>query len=184
MNDQERRRFVRIEGKLKLWYEPISEQNPAPAKPTERDLQVAEFANLDNQLKSALMGLIQHSPKTTKALDLLNKKLNALYTISALTHPEQGWQQADVNLSACGISFLVHSAINVGKMLQFKLQLNVFGQVISTLAKVVACEPNEGDQYTLRLDFIDLTEQQEDTIIQYIFQEESAQLRQAKANKD
>lgn len=190
-NDPERRRFVRIQNQLQIWFEPIAlpltnTENIPDNNPTDEPPLATQFADLNTQLKSKLTHLQQHSPKTSAALELLNQKINTLFEmLAANIELEEGWIESSANLSACGICFSVKNPLPIGQRLNLKFKINLFHQIINTTSKVIACDLDEaGEGYTLRLDFIDLTSSQEDVIIQYIFQEESAQLRQAKNRAD
>lgn len=185
MNDPERRRFVRIDDELALWYQPIDSIDTPLQK---QNSEANQFAQWDNQIQSQMGTLKANTPKTCEILSLLNKKLNFLYQQQMLSdntkdHPdENGWQRLPISISACGIGFNQTHTLDIHQALHLKLKLKPFDQLIETTASVISCDAlsHADEGYRIGVNFTHLTSQQEDSLIQYIFQAQSAQLRKAK----
>ena len=185
----DRRRYFRIDDYLLLDYERIEPQRRVEtAELLRRRIGVHKhehqlFKSIETQISSLLKELSHLQPEVTKALKLLNAKLNML---------EEGYlQEADspdemklqpVSLSACGISFGVNEALDSGETLLLDLVLLPDYISLKLLGDVVGCTAQEGDGYgyQIRVEFDFPHREDMETLIQHIMRKQGDDLQRAR----
>ncbi len=181
--NEERRRFFRIDDTLGVAYRLLSEAELSEQPRAEQapaDI-FALLARLDTQLEHSLATLRVKQPPVAEVLDTLNKKLNTvIHQLEADNHLVRRLAQKvqEVNISACGMAFVCDEQIEAGRVLGLELALKPSNLHIHTRARVVACEPvDDGAGYYLRLDFSDISDTDQEVLIQHIVKRQSSIIR-------
>ena len=145
MNDQERRRFFRIDDNIYLDHQPISDDEYKNASNFSSQSYnsafslTADFANLNNEFHPILNNIKQSSPELAQYLELLNSKIDALGKhLFENENNLQSRQTTPVNLSAAGIAFETKQKYEDEQALSIQLVLlpeevgiQVYGRVIN-----------------------------------------------------
>jgi c-di-GMP-binding flagellar brake protein YcgR len=112
---------------------------------------------------------------------LLNQKLERLSPFEKHEHTLLAYRAREVNMSACGLAFNEEDPVAIGSQLILYLVL-ANGHKLTLKGLVVGCQlereqkPDEDDRYNWRVDFINLTEKDQELLIQNVVQRQSAQL--------
>ncbi len=129
-DNNERRRFFRIEDEICLDYEIISEEeyNNAPeelAKIKQSAFSLsANFASLNNEYNPMLNSIKHSSPEIGQYLDLLNQKIDSLgQQLLEDENPCADGNTIKVNLSASGIAFQCNEKPKDGQGMKLKIIL-------------------------------------------------------------
>jgi len=145
MNDQERRRFFRIDDDIYLSHQAISDDEYSNAANYSSQAYnsafslTADFANLNNEFHPILNNIKQSSPELAQYLELLNSKIDALSKYLFKNENDlQTRETAHVNLSAAGIAFETNQKYEDEQALSIQLVLlpeeigiQVYGRVIN-----------------------------------------------------
>lgn len=130
MNDQERRRFFRIDDDIYLNYETISEDEYQKAADfTQQSYNnafslTADFANLNNEIHPVFNNIKQSNPELAQYLELLNLKIDTLGKhLFENENKLKSRQTTRVNLSATGIAFEAQQTFEENQPLSMQLIL-------------------------------------------------------------
>lgn len=175
-----RRQYFRVVDRVSIEIAKIEEQQLAAEQfelLPEFGL-ISEFQLLDVESKHLLRALTDKDKNLGQYLKILNKKLDALARVISLNHqviPKDSIQE--VNLSEGGISLSSQQALNRKDKVAIKLILlpNYSGLVIE--GKVLSCQ-KQGDQYSLHIEFLDITEAHQQLIARHIMRIQSQQKQQ------
>ena len=182
----ERRRFFRIDDTVGVSFRLLTEEEAnAQSGDKQRDVDAFSLiAGYETQIEHYLGQLRIKEPVVAAVIESMNKKMNCVISqlelesrqLQRLSHKVQ-----DVNLSACGMAFMIDSAIDVGREMGLNLILRPTNLHISTLGRVVACEPSlAGDSYYIRVNFHDMEHADQEVLIQHIVKRQGAMLREAR----
>ncbi|WP_370980720.1 PilZ domain-containing protein [Agaribacterium sp. ZY112] len=187
MKESERRRYFRINdtvgltilslnGKELLGAESVFSMNP---------LQLINEG--DNELEELVSLLKDKQPEVSRALSLMNQKLERVANLLALEsnlleHFSERIQE--VNISACGLAFTHHELLLNNTMLDLQLTLYPDELKIRSRAKVVRCEKNEHELWRCRVDFIGMSEEDQERLIRHIVQNQSSMLKDRASHKN
>lgn len=186
---KERRQYFRIEDAMGITYRLLGKEEARVFTAEVRSHQGAidYAANFDNRIHTLLDACKVQSPIAAELLGLLNKKLNFVIgqmDIDTLVEKSDPYRIRDVSVSACGMGFVTSDLLKVGQALQLDIVLLPTELKIVTLAEVVACELLEPEKivddccYFLRLSFPDISQTDQELLIQHIIKKQSAQLLQ------
>lgn len=188
MND-ERRRYFRINDTLGVAYRVLTQEE---IKSHDKDKKPAVnvfslLANYDTALNEQLAQLQIKEPALEQVLSSLNKKINCLINhlemesslVERLAHKIR-----EVNISACGIAFVAEGELNIGQDVSLDIALQPSEMHIFTCGKVVGCDAEpKGGGYYIRINFYDMSDQDQELLIQHIVQRQSTQLRTQRASR-
>ncbi len=185
MNDQERRRFFRIDDNIFLDHQAISDDEyKSAANFSDKTYSnafslTADFANLNNEFHPILNNIKQSNPELAQYLELLNSKIDALGR--HLFENESNLQAREtthVNLSATGIAFETTEPYKDGQALSIQLVLlpeeigiQVYGRVINKKT------PDNNTQLTC-IDFEYIREEDQELIIKHNLSKQMKILRE------
>lgn len=181
----ERRRYFRIDDRVGVDINPLAEEAAHTlAEQVRRGLAAGDFRSpFDARLHTVLEAVRVQQPLVSEALELLNRKLSLL--MEQLAVNDEALQRLaftvhEVSLSACGLGLTVDYALAVGTPVHLALDLLPGEQRITTLARVVACEPapetGEGNHY-LRMDYEVIHPEDQEQLIQHVLRRQGLQLR-------
>ncbi|TQV68055.1 PilZ domain-containing protein [Exilibacterium tricleocarpae] len=182
---EERRRFFRIDDTVGVAYRLLSEAELAELDTAEeppRDV-FALLAKFDTQLERGIGQLRVKQPLLGEVLDALNGKLDAVINqLEIDDHLVRRLAQKiqEVNISACGMGFLCDTDVAPEQALDLELALKPGNLNIHTRARVVAREPRDGGGYYLRVDFIGMSEADQEVLIQHIVKRQGSIIRTAR----
>jgi hypothetical protein len=140
---------------------------------------ISEFQLLDVESKHLLRTLTDKDKNLGQYLKIMNKKLDALARVISLNHqvipPES---IVEVNLSEGGLSILSQQHFQKNDKLAIKLVLlpNYSGLLLE--GRVLSC-PKTDDQFTLHIEFMDISEPHQQLIARHIMRIQSQQKYQA-----
>ncbi len=179
----ERRRFFRINDTMGVAYRVLTKEELA-ASNNKDSMPVNVFsllANYDTVLNEQLSQIKVKQPELEAIFTSLNKKINCLINhlemesrlVERLAHKIR-----DVNISACGMAFLAEGEFELGQDLSLDIVLQPAETHIFSLGKVVGCEKDKsGDGSYVRVDFYNMSNTDQENLIQHIVQRQSTQLR-------
>ena len=148
-NENERRRFFRIDDEICLEYDLISEQDYSNAQVELAQIEQsafslsADFATLNYEYSPMLNSIRTTYPEIAQYIDVLNRKLDALsqHLLEDETPCDESTKQI-VNISASGIAFDTKDTLKAQQPLRLriillpeKIGIVVFGRVCSTSNK-------------------------------------------------
>ncbi len=177
----ERRRYFRLDDEIRLRLQVVTpEQMQAPAAglfPTT-DLRSA-LASFDTQIEHLLAELRLKEPVISELIAQLNRKYQYLadqiiadkVSISGETHPLTA-----VNISACGLSIVRQEPIDLNSNLHLDMILLPGNQRVACFGCIVACESLGESCYRWRVDFRQLSEKEQEMLIQLLVRRQT-QLR-------
>ena len=185
----DRRRYFRINDTVSLKYRVVQDIDiETEIKRTELEQNnLAELKNAFNCIQAKIMTKMERleevSPVVAEILGLFDKKISLIESMimhndddkNAITETQQ------VNLSASGISFESNTPINVDVNLKMELVLFPEYQFIPVYAKVVDCRKKVDDnlyRFNIAVDFIGISETDQETIMQHILSQQAKQLKQ------
>ena len=176
---EERRRYFRIDDELCVAMRPLANEE---LQVISRDQNTFLSAHFDNRIATLLEACRVQNPIAAEILSLLNQKINLLATqleVDSAQLTAISFHMRQVNISACGMALHYDQAFPVGQPIQLDLRLQESDLLVSLVAKVVACEPQHGEQdgYFLRLNFEHIRPHDQELLIQYVVRRQNTQLR-------
>jgi len=181
---QERRRYFRVTDLVGLRYQFLSQDEQAlaiQAKPNSRkDL----LKQIDNEVLANLALIQSSQPEVHRLLDLLNQKINL-----ALGNDESEKNEIDadgnicsVNLSACGLAFPANMPASLNQYISLELTLYPNNIRLTLLAAAISCdryeEESERNKYIIRADFVDISDANQEVLVQHVIKRQALQLKQ------
>ncbi len=181
----ERRQFFRIDDNLAIAYRVLREEEIHADNASSQHMNLFSLlANYDVAIDNLLAQLHKTQPVVQEILSTMNKKLNCVInqleaesrTVERLTH-----KVFEVNISACGLGFVVDDQLTPGSLLSLDLILHPTETHIHTHGKVVGADPvpEQKGEY-VRIAFTHLSESDQETLIQHIVQRQGTILRAAR----
>ncbi len=172
----ERRRYFRINDTVKLSYRQLDKRG----KSLEDD-NFDLIAEQDRRMETLISELKNENPKMIELIALLNQKLERLSPFEQHENTVLAYRAREVNMSACGLAFSEEIPVAIGSQLILYLVL-ANGLKLTLRGLVVGCQLEreytieDGDRYNWRVDFINLTEKDQELLIQNVVQRQSVQL--------
>jgi c-di-GMP-binding flagellar brake protein YcgR len=183
MMNRDRRRYFRINDTLGVAYRILTETELAEdSDSSERPVDARNIiAAYDTQIEHLLSQLRGKDPVVSELMDVFNQKFNCILDqlnldsdlVQRIAHKVQ-----EVNISACGMAFVVDEELASGTLLSLDLlllpaNLHVFTRGI--VLDSTAVEAGEG--YHVRLEFSGMESQDQEVLIQHIVQRQSHLIR-------
>ncbi|PCK03430.1 MAG: PilZ domain-containing protein [Alteromonadaceae bacterium] len=179
---KERRRYFRIDETIGISYEILNYEDATASTKKHYAPDVLDMvSSQDKQIQQLLLEVSTESPKVAKLVALFNQKLervvNQLLLETNLTE-KIARKVKEANVSACGIAFENDEGIPSGSRLSLELTFYPDEFSVQTRALVVSCEPSRTkNRWYWRIDFLDMSHNTQEMLIQHIVQSQSAQLR-------
>lgn len=180
---RDRRRYFRINDTLGVAYrilsaEEIQQSDSLSERPVDARNIIAGF---DNQIDQLLLQLRPKDPVVAELVEILNQKINSILDqlnlesdlVQRIAHKVQ-----EVNISACGMAFVVEEDLPPGAVLSLDLLLLPANLHVFTRGIVIdstAVESGEG--FHARLEFSGMESQDQEVLIQHIVQRQSHLIR-------
>lgn len=184
---KERRRYFRIDETIGISYEVLNyEDAAANAKKQYAPDVLGMVSTQDKQIQRLLLEVNKENPKVAQLVALFNQKLervvNQLLLETNLTE-KIARKVKEANVSACGIAFENDEGIPAGTRLNLELTFYPDEFSVQTRALVISCEPSQSkNKWYWRIDFLDMSHNTQEMLIQHIVQSQSAQLRKRRGS--
>ncbi|MDX1453765.1 MAG: PilZ domain-containing protein [Oleiphilaceae bacterium] len=134
---------------------------------------ISEFQLLDVESKHLLRTLTDKDKNLGQFLRVLNRKLDSLARVIALSHADTAKDTIQsVNLSEGGIAFPADQHLNTDQKVALKLILLPSYSGLLLAGKVLSCE-GEQPPYTLHVQFSDISEAHQQLIARHIMRKQS-----------
>jgi c-di-GMP-binding flagellar brake protein YcgR len=179
---EERRRFFRLDDEVVLDFQVLSpEDDPALAHHTSQ--VKSELQEIEQEIGTLIYQLKSHNPQLSRLGELLNQKLNLLALGAGQSNKQRSLNQSEsrtrINLSACGMAFNTAESLELGLNLLLNLQLKPSNANLELHGRVVAIEESDEEErpHHIRVDFENLTEAEQEIIIQHLFQLQNRNLK-------
>ncbi len=134
-----------------------------------------------------LQRIEKKQPELAHYLKLLDEKIDLLAQAVAGENEIAAHDAREVNLSASGLAFQSQEAIESGEFLEIKLLLSSFRVLLVACCKVIQCAANEPDEgsppYLVSADFINLSEEDRDLLIQHLVRRQMRQIREKRGEQ-
>ncbi|MGH1484886.1 MAG: PilZ domain-containing protein [Cellvibrionaceae bacterium] len=185
--EDDRRRFFRITDAIGVAYERIdTEKNDETVDDSNKIDIKSLLGHHDAAIDDILLDLREESPQAAKAVDAVNKKLDALlrfFELDSMASHENFQRVDEASISACGIAFPAGESIEVGVKLNLILYLQPSDEKVHAVGKVIGCQSNNDNHY-LRVEFVDMNDADRECLIQHIVQRQGALLKTLREQMD
>ncbi len=196
MKSTERRRYFRVDDEVILAWRTLThdEKEKRMKQFMMGEMEYPDPTRLYLTLESDITAIIQNlnprQPELASVLKMLNRKINlvargAPMSASRGSLLEETPQQ--VNISACGIAFMVEEELKKGQNIQIEMVLVPEQIYILSYGTVIGCElishhkKNKEDRpYRINVDFVAMREDDMDRLIQHIMQKELEMIKSRK----
>lgn len=183
-HEPERRQNFRIEDTIYLEYRRIPDTADIEGEISEAPLAevcrgMAQLRELDHQASHALANIRKHHSDIAHYLSILDRKIETLSRVVAAVGMGSDIRPSSrVNIGSGGLAFDTREALEKDERLLLKIVLFPSHQCLQIAARVAYSHGGNGDgNYLTGLTFEQMTEQQQDTLIQHLLEVQSAQLR-------
>ncbi|WP_305907721.1 PilZ domain-containing protein [Methylomarinum sp. Ch1-1] len=186
---QERRRFFRIEDKVNLVYKVVDENTVTALSHVSDDLlsNCSLAAALDAMSQEArIIGarLEKNQPEIFEYLKIIDTKINLLAQALTMQGNQFGEHDSrDVNISASGLAFAADEELQPGRFLEIRIMLTSCMAVIVAYGKVIYCQRNEegGDYpYFVGVDYVNMKDDDRELLIKHVVKKQMQQIRESK----
>lgn len=168
MNDESARQYVRTSDNIPVYYEVVTEKNPAQA--------TTDWETLFDDIEPKP----EENPKLYEVLFDINQKLNILLSHLAGKTGFNIPEAREVNISGGGVRFLCNDPFKEGDRLVLKTFLPTHAHSIRIKCEVVRSAERPEGGYEIAVEYLDLDEATRDKIIKYIFSRQREMLRSDK----
>ena len=185
LNDQqERRRYFRITDQVAITYRLLNDTDDA-ATGVNMNTPTAMIVQLENEITTSLEILRSVQPQVHQLLELYNRKINLVLSLDdTLSEPisDQVKRSQQVNISACGIAFPSDEQLQANQKILMDLTLFPSNLSLKLVAVVIGSnlldEPIGEDCYMTRADFMDITSNEQEALVQHIIKRQTMQLKE------
>jgi len=180
----ERRRYFRVTDMIGLRYQLLSEDQQALAAQSKPGSLKDLLKDIDGQLMASLAIIQSSHTEVSRALDLLNQKINLALNAEQLIENEALEHNGlvNVNLSACGLAFSAEHAADLNQYLALELTLYPNNIRLNLMAAVIGCDQYQEDdgktRYLIRANFIDISDASQEVLVQHVIKRQAQQLKQ------
>lgn len=188
MNNDERRRYFRINETIGISYEIIDREHSDQLRKSDYAPDLLTLVSQqDEQIQTLLNELSNTHPQISMLASLLNQKLERLARCMSLDGDlvtRIASKVREVNLSACGIAFNNTEYLAQNTCIRLELTLFPSNEILTISGLVISSDKiTDNDLYYCRIDFYGVSTSAQERLIQYIVQSQGAQLK-AIRNKD
>ncbi|UZE95541.1 PilZ domain-containing protein [Alkalimarinus alittae] len=188
-NNQERRRYFRIVDQVAISYRLLSEEEGAAAG-LGINSPAALVVQLENQISASLETLRSIQPQVHELLELFNRKINLVLALDdsiSESDSDQIKRAQQVNISACGIAFPSNEQLKPNDKILLELTLfpsNICLKMVSVvIGSELLEEPVGNDAYIIRADFLDISSNEQEVLVQHIIKRQTMQLKERRESR-
>lgn len=182
----ERRRFFRIDDSIGVAYrllsdEELADQLDGEIKPVDSMNLIASY---DNKIANLCGQLQTRDPLVAELMETLNAKLSAVINqleLDSRLVRRVAYKVHEVNISACGMALFTDESIPEGATISLEMSLKPGNHLVQCYASVISCGMDEEKQkFYIRMDFANMSEHDQEILIQHIVRRQGDQLREAR----
>lgn len=188
--NNERRRFFRIEDEINLFFkkiDPAIVDKSIPATGDEFN-SCSLVVDLDvlNQEATLILSRIERSNRDlADYLKVLDKKIALLATaVLRDANNLDDLSSRNASLSASGVSFECEEMLNTGDFLELRMLLSSCMAVFICYGKVIYCRknklPNSPYPYVAGVEYVEIKEQDKELMIKHVVKRQMQQIRKLK----
>lgn len=186
---QERRRYFRIEDTVNLFYKRVDEKKVAALSHVSNDVLsncslAAALEAMSQEARIIASRLEKNEPELFEYLKIMDTKINLLAQAVTMQGNEFGEHDSrNVNISASGIAFETDEKLHPGQFLEIRMMLTSCMAVIIAYGKVIYCKQNEagGDfPYFVGVDYINMQDDDRELLIKHVVKKQMQQIRESK----
>lgn len=183
MNEQERRRYFRINETVGLSIQMLDDDGSAVQNSKSFAPNAVELiAKNDDRIGHLIDELSNDDPRVAELISLLNQKVERVSSMLAIESnllDRIAHRVQEVNISACGLAFSHEDPITEGSRIRVELTLYPEETKIHSDGIVVSCELTGEDvkNHYCRVDFYGMSHSAQEDLIQFVVQTQSAQLK-------
>lgn len=188
---RERRRYFRVSDLVGIRYRFLSENEIDVAVKAQPSSLNSLLGQLDEQITVALAKQKNTSPDIYTLMDLFNQKINLAFDQRFAKDDEvetDAVRACQVNLSACGIAFPSTESANLNQHLEMELTLYQANLKLGLVAAVISCDDyhdeNDGNTHLIRADFVNVSDADQEQLIQYIIKRQTQQIKEQRNQAD
>jgi len=180
--EQERRRFFRIDDELALSYRLVSDDETnitGGLKDAESTLVslASELEKMNEVSRIHLRQVEKESPEAARYFSFIEEKINLLAHHMIRESDELFVKTArPVNLSGSGVSFTADSELLVNSCVEVKFILRPSLANITSLANVISCRP-DGEKFTIAVEFSQLSDSDRDLLVRHVVKKQMNDIR-------
>ncbi|HBC56514.1 MAG TPA: hypothetical protein DCZ03_05050 [Gammaproteobacteria bacterium] len=187
----ERRDFYRIQDKIGLTYQTVTEQQFLSREYLKYDESdaftlLSELNKLDNENYIHLRNLSHHHREIAEYFDVINRKIRLL--ARAIVNEDEKFLHSpthDVNISAGGLSFPSTESLEVNTLLDMRIVLFPTLLGIRTLGKIIHVAPSTASEpNSVAVHFIEIAESDQQALVKHVLRKQSEELKLARESKD
>ena len=184
MNNQDRRRFFRIDDRLLLALRRVVDAGNASA----RGARTADaLIEIDRRLKVLIASARVQAPATAELAELLNRKLDQVVETLQLSEElaqRAAFREYELNLSACGAALVSGEPFSPGERLALEILFPPNEERLQVAARVVRCVPKDGGGNVVYLDFAGIAAADQEFLVQFIVRRQGQFLQQMREQRD
>lgn len=175
----ERRRFFRLDDEVVLDFQLLLDDNVCVE---QQHKQLTELQALEQEIGALIHQLRSQNATFGRLAEVFNQKLNliagAQLREQILDEGSDG-ERVEVNLSACGIAFANREPLPKKAKMLLNIQLKPSNTQLVLIGRIVGVDRIEGDKpYLIRAEFENLSETQQELLIQHLFMLQNRHLKQ------
>jgi hypothetical protein len=181
MKEDKERNFVRLDIDMGIRIRSAKDQKLDLGKQSTSLLAV-RLRDIDQLMQDKLIKLEERAPETCHLVALLNRKLKILEEL--ILQPDVNEMESKkVNLSGSGFAVQSDQFFEPGSVLGVELLMPPIRYHWYCLASVVTCAGTQAP-YHLRAHFENITEEEQDAIVEFVLSHERKILKARRAAKD
>ena len=184
MNNQDRRRFFRIDDRLLLALRRVADAGTGAARGAHAADALVE---IDRRLKVLIASARVQAPATAELAELLNRKLDQVVETLQLSEElaqRAAFREYELNLSACGAALVSGEPFSPGERLALEILFPPNEERLQVAARVVRCVPKDGGGNVVYLDFAGIAAADQEFLVQFIVRRQGQFLQQMREQRD
>lgn len=189
MMSNERRRFFRIDDRLEVrLIRKRDEDDQGETPPGVSAMrESAIMIELDTMINDMIDEVRERAPEASELSDLLNRKLD--FVIDALELNEElekrfEFREHEVNISACGLAMETRQVLQSGDEVQLDIRFPPTSSELRLEGRVVRSDETKKGFYTVYVDFINLSQDDQEFLIQFVLRRQSVYLKRLREERE
>lgn len=186
MTEPDRRRFFRIDDNIGVAYRLLSDDEvkaQLDGSAATKDA-LASIADVNKTIHRLLDEVKVANGALAELLSAMDNKINCVINqlemdsrvVEKIVH-----EMKQVNISACGLAFKIDQCIADGQLLALDLMLKPDNLCLYVHGEVISAEATENpEEYYVRVTFRNMSDSDQELLIQHIVQRQGMQLREAR----
>lgn len=184
MNFEEKRKYFRVDDQLGVSYHRLQDSEIEQYQADGQEYVESELDSVNRELHEIIAAMRAKQPEVARFFALIDQKLSLVANeidLHSKAVEDVSHRLKQVNISACGVGLVVIDKLAVGDKLALEIMLKPRGVKLRTLAQVISCDAleqaSEEGAYYLRLEYLDLSSQDKDVLIQHLMRRQSKNIR-------